>query len=70
MFDLSNKRDLLVVRKGSPIPVANRGSLRKRNKKIANVSTEIGQAVETQGYYMRKLKRIKAGPSARQDFAP
>ena len=65
MFDLSNKRDLLVVRKGSPIPVATRGSWRKRNKKVANVSTQIGQAVETQGYYMRKLKRIKAQPSAR-----
>jgi hypothetical protein len=64
MFDLRNKRDLQVVREESPMPVASRGSWCKRSK-VANVSSEIGHAVEAQGYYMRKLKRIKAEPSAR-----
>jgi hypothetical protein len=57
---LSARRDLLVVRSGNPIPsVAALGNWRKSKKKrIAKVSDEIRLALETQGYYMRKLKDV------------
>lgn len=54
---LSSKRDLLVVKKGSPIPsTAMPGSWKKSKKRVAKVSEEIRSAVEKQGYYIRKLK--------------
>jgi hypothetical protein len=56
---LNDRRDLLVVRKGSPIPLGIRGKWRKRNRKVINVSEEIELAVESQGYYMRKLREMK-----------
>ncbi len=58
MFDvyLNRRRDLLVVRKGFPIPIAA-GRWRKRKKKVLSVSPEIGLAVQSQGYYIRKLKK-------------
>jgi hypothetical protein len=58
MFDvyLNDRRDLLVVRKGLPIPFA--GGWRKK-KKAVSVSQEIRLAVQRQGYYIRKLKDIK-----------
>jgi hypothetical protein len=57
---LSARRDLLVVRRGTPIPaVATLGNWRKSKKKrIAKVSEEIRSALEAQGYYMRKLKDV------------
>jgi len=57
---LSARRDLLVVRRGTPIPaVAAPGNWRKSKKKrIAKVSEEIRSALEAQGYYMRKLKDV------------
>ena len=57
---LSTRRDLLVVRSGTPIPaVAALGNWRKSKKKrIAKVSEEIRSALEAQGYYMRKLKDV------------
>jgi len=57
---LSARRDLLVVRRGTPIPaVAALGNWRKSKKKrIAKVSEEIRSALEAQGYYMRKLKDV------------
>jgi len=63
MFDvyLNNRRDLLVVRKGFPIPAAGAsGGWRKRKKKVVNVSDEIRLAVQSRGYYMRKLKGMKS----------
>ena len=60
MFDvyLNNRRDLLVVRNGLPIPVAEasrRWRKRKRGK-LTSVSEEIRLAVQKQGYYyMRRL---------------
>jgi hypothetical protein len=59
MFDvyLNNKRDLLVVRNGLPIPLAS-GTWRKK-KKAASVSEDIKLAVQRQGYYMRKLTDFK-----------
>ena len=57
---LSARRDLLVVRRGTPIPaVAAPGNWRKSKKKrITKVSEEIRSALEAQGYYMRKLKDV------------
>jgi hypothetical protein len=56
MFDvyLNAGRDhLLVVAKGQPIPI-RAGRWRKRKAAIA-VSDEIKSAVQTSGYYWRKL---------------
>lgn len=55
---LSARRDLLVVRRGTPIPAAAAlGKWHKSKKKrIAKVSEEIRSALQAQGYYMRKLK--------------
>lgn len=62
MFEvyLNDRRDLLVIAKGSPLPLfAATGKWRKRKKKVARVSDEIGFAVRTQGYYVRKLSEHK-----------
>ncbi len=59
MFDvyLSDRRRLLVVRKGLPIPAASAsGRWRKTKKKALSVSDEIRLAVQSQGYYMRRLR--------------
>lgn len=59
MFDvyLSDKRDLLVVRKGFPVPLGGTsGRWHKRRKKVLKVSNEIELTVQRQGYYMRKLR--------------
>jgi hypothetical protein len=56
---LNDRRDLLVVRKGSPIPLGIKGKWRKRNRNVISVSEEIELAVESQGYYMRKLREMK-----------
>jgi hypothetical protein len=51
---------LLVVRRGWPIPLGGRsGRWRKSKKRVVMVSEEIRQAVQRQGYYMRKLKVLK-----------
>jgi hypothetical protein len=48
------------VRKGLPIPLgASSDKWRKSKKRIVMVSEEIRQAVQRQGYYMRKLKALK-----------
>jgi hypothetical protein len=59
MFDvyLNERRDLLVVNKGLPIPVAL-GRWRKSKKKVLKVSDEIKSAVQRQGYYVRKLREL------------
>ena len=54
---LSPRRDLLVVKKGFPIPpVAAPGSWRKCKKRVVKVSEEIRSALQMKGYYMRKLR--------------
>ena len=56
---LNARRDLLVVKKGSPIPpVVALGGWRKSKKRVAKVSDEIRSALASQGYYMRKLKDV------------
>jgi hypothetical protein len=61
MFDvyLSDRRDLLVVRKGATLPISTSGRWRKRKKKVLNISGEIRSAIERQGYYMRKVSDLK-----------
>jgi hypothetical protein len=60
MFDvyLSERRDLLVVSKGLPIPTHKSGRWRKSKKRVLKVSDEIKSAVRRQGYYLRKLKDL------------
>ena len=62
MFDvyLNDRRDLLVVRNGFPIPVVDAsGRWRKRKQRVASVSEEIRRAIQSQGYYMRKLNDLR-----------
>jgi hypothetical protein len=64
MFDvyLNNRRDLLVVRNGLPIPVTEAsGRWRKRKRgRLTSVSEQIRVAVQKQGYYIRRLGDLKA----------
>jgi hypothetical protein len=62
MFDVyfNDKRDLLVVRRGSPIPPFGASSKwRRSRKRVFKVSDEIGSAVQRQGYYIRSLRGTK-----------
>lgn len=63
MFDvyLNDRRDLLIVRIGSPIPLADGSGRCRKKKKTACVSDEIKPAVQSHGYYMRKLKEFCRG---------
>ena len=77
MFDvyLNGKRDLLVVRKGLPVPTGKSGRWRKSKKKVLKVSDEIKSAVQRQGYYVRKLREIKtasraSGPNSKASAVP
>lgn len=57
---LNDRRDLLVIEKGSVLPLfAATRKWRKRKKKVVRVSDEIRFAVRTQGYYMRKLSDLQ-----------
>jgi hypothetical protein len=56
---LNTKRDLLVVKKGYPMPpAAAQGKWRKSKKRVIKVSDEIRSALQRQGYYMRKLRDL------------
>jgi hypothetical protein len=56
---LNTKRDLLVVKKGYPMPpAAAQGKWRKSKKRAIKISDEIRSALELQGYYMRKLRDL------------
>ena len=61
MFDvyLNERRDLLVVSKGLPIPTNKSGRWRKSKKKVFKVSDEIKWTVQRQGYYVRKLETYR-----------
>jgi hypothetical protein len=64
---LSARRDLLVVKRGCPIPpVAAPGSWRKRKKRVVKVSEEIGSALQMHGYYMRKLRDLDRSKDERR----
>ncbi|WP_141934491.1 hypothetical protein [Bradyrhizobium sp. UNPA324] len=58
MFDvyISEKRELLVVSCGSKPSVAGQpAKWRKSKKRIKSVSTEIRSAIESRGFYLRRL---------------
>jgi hypothetical protein len=62
MFDvyLNHKRDLLVVKQGSSMPLGDTwGRWQKRKRRVASVSDEIKSTVQRQGYYMRKRSELK-----------
>jgi hypothetical protein len=64
MFDVyrNDKRDLLVLGKGSAIPVlGSRNTWRKSRKRVFKVSDEIKSAVQRQGYYVRSLRATENG---------
>ena len=58
---LNNRRDLLVVRNGLPIPVTEASARWRKRKRgrLTSVSEEIRVAVQKQGYYMRRLGGLK-----------
>jgi len=53
-------RDLLVVEKGSPIPLIFASGKWRRKKRVVKVSDEIRSAVQRHGYYVRKLSDTKS----------
>lgn len=57
MYDvyLSGKNDLLVIRRGLPIPSNLRGNWRKKKRTVRSVSEKIQEDVEQRGYHWRKL---------------
>jgi hypothetical protein len=63
MFEvyLNDRRDLLVLKKGSPIPLIRASpKWRKRKSKVFRVSDEIEAAVQMHGYYVRKLTEARS----------
>jgi hypothetical protein len=55
----NTKRDLLVVKKGCPMPpIGEQGKWRKSKKRVIKVSDEIRSTLQKQGYYMRKLRDL------------
>ena len=65
MFEiyLNDKRELLVIEKGTQVPVSPASGKWRKRKKTARVSDAIRSAVESQGYYLRKLNdRRSDGP--------
>ena len=63
MFEvyLNHKRDLLVVKKGSPLPLIGESEKWRMKRKVLRVSDEIRSAVQKHGYYVRKLSDAKNG---------
>lgn len=62
MFDVyrNDKRELLVLRNGSAIPVVySQNKWHKSRRRILKVSHEIKSAVQRQGYYLRSLRVTK-----------
>src|SRR5262249_39940758 len=61
MFEvyLNDKRDLLVVKKGSPLPLIGESGKWRIKRKVLRVSDEIRSAVQKHGYYVRKLSGAK-----------
>ena len=64
MFEvyLNDRRDLLVLKMGSPIPLIGASGKWRKKKKVLRVSDEIRSAVQRHGYYVRKLSDAKMCP--------
>ena len=72
MFEvyLNDKRDLLVVNKGSPLPLIGASGKWRKKKKVLRVSDEIRLAVQRYGYYVRKLSDARNSSLPRVGLAP
>jgi hypothetical protein len=57
MFEvyLNDRRDLLVLKKGTPVPLVGASGKWRKKKGVLKVSDEIRSAVQRQGYYLRRL---------------
>ena len=65
MFEvyLNERRDLLVLKKGTALPLIGTSGKWRKKKGVLKVSDEIRSAVQRQGYYLRKLGGAgKQGP--------
>nr|WP_084801144.1 hypothetical protein [Bradyrhizobium sp. Tv2a-2] len=65
MFEvyLNERRDLLVLEKGTPLALIGASGKWRKKKGAVKVSDEIRSAVQRQGYYLRKLSCAgKRGP--------
>ena len=65
MFEvyLNERRDLLVLEKGTPVPLIGASGKWRKKKGVVKVSDEIRSAVQSHGYYLRKLSGTgKRGP--------
>jgi hypothetical protein len=63
---LNDRRGLLVVEKGTPLPHIGASGKWRKKKGVLKVSDEIRSAVQRQGYYLRKLNSAKHGPRPKQ----
>jgi hypothetical protein len=72
MFEvyLNDRRDLLVVKKGSPLPLVGAPGKWQKKKKVLRVSDEIRLAVQRHGYYVRKLSDAKNSRLPPVELAP
>jgi len=61
MFEvyLNERRDLLVIEKGTPLPLIATSGKWKMRKRVARVSVEIESTVQAQGYYVRRISESK-----------
>jgi len=59
---LNDRRDLLVVEKGTPLPHIGASRKWRKKKGVLKVSDAIRSAVLWQGYYLRKLSSAKHRP--------
>ena len=57
MFEvyLNERRDQLVLKKGAALPLIGASGKWRKKKGVVKVSDEIRSAVQSQGYYLRKL---------------
>src|SRR5262245_19293046 len=58
---LNERRDLLVLEKGTPVLLLGASGKWRKKKAVFNVSDEIRSAVQRQGYYLRKLSGARKG---------
>jgi len=64
----NTRRELLVVKKGFPMPpIGEQGKWRKSKKRVIIVSGEIGSALQRQGYYVRKLRDLHSNKDWRRN---
>ena len=61
MFEvyLNDRHDLLVIQKGAQLPLSSASGKWRKRKKAVRVSDAIRSAVQSEGYYLRKLSGAK-----------